>query len=222
MLTNLFDNGPAKRGYKMGSDVLFVWFGGINEPFFSENFARECGFDCLYFVDKKYNWYTEGVDEEGVDHDTLISLLTDVCGGYSYVCFAGQSSGGYAALYYATKCRADLVIAFAPQTKNSFDGQCGMTPKVKLVDIFELYSSMSERERPHLVINISRSEKDHCNEFQWRDREQIAELSGLNRVTVVTHPYDNHAVSVLMRHDNILYRYLIATVGVYRGGRVVG
>ncbi|PYE16593.1 hypothetical protein C7410_12934 [Paraburkholderia silvatlantica] len=219
MQESLFENGVAKKAYANNSDTLFVWFGGINEPFFSENFARESGFDCLYFIDKNYNWYTEGLAADGYGPEEFVAALTDICRRYRYVSFAGQSSGGYASLYYARRCNVDLVIAFAPQTRNLFDGQCGMTPKVRLADIYDLYSSAGAAERPAVLLNISRSEKDHHREFQWHDREQIAEMATLDRVTVVTHPYDNHAVSVLMRHDAILYRYLAAMVSVYQGQR---
>lgn len=196
------------------SDTLFVWFGGINEPFFSRKFFDHSGFDCLYFKDQSYDWYTNGLSGSGLSKEDFIANLKDFASTYTYICFSGQSSGGYAALYYALHCDAKLCIPFAPQTRNFFSGQCGMTPQVRLENISDLYRH-AER-RPFVVVNLSRSEEAHTDEYEWHDHEQIRDFRKLDNVSIVIHPYDKHAVSFELKRNNILYSMIKSTIDCYR------
>ncbi len=213
---NLFSKESEFFRYeKHGSDTLFVWFGGINEPFFSSSFPSYSGFDCLYFRDSEFDWYANGVAGLVPDAESLIAALRDgLMPAYSHVCFAGQSSGGHAALYYGLACLADLCIVFAPQIRNQFDGQCKMVPHVPLKNLYNLYRDALET--PKVLVNVSRSERDHSNEFEWNDLKQLDEFRNLDCVTLNIHPYDNHAVSVKLREEKLLYDLLVGYVGGYK------
>jgi len=214
-MDEILENEHVARYHGNDSDTLVVWFGGINEPFFSEKFASHSQFDCLYFRDSACDWYVGGLHLCGYTKADFILLLKEFCASrYKFVCFCGQSSGGYAALYYGLVCHADLCIVFSPQTKNTFNGQCAMTPHVRLEDIAALYQN--ETVRPLVLLNIARSERDHIVEFEWRDHDQVADLRLLDGVTTIIHPYDNHAVSVKMREAKLLYTYVSGMVTVYR------
>jgi hypothetical protein len=200
--------------YENGSRILFVWFGGIREPFFGKSFAEQSGFDCLYLRDAAFDWYTNGivglVDDVYQSVNWLKGFMSEK---YDFVCFGGQSSGGYAALHYGLLCNANLCVVFAPQTRNTFDGQCRMSPDVRLVDLYEIYSE--SLQPPKVVLNVSRSESEHVNEFMWDDFRQIETFRTLNCVTTIIHPYDHHATSFKLHDDGMLYGFLSSTVDLY-------
>jgi hypothetical protein len=108
------------RFYENGSKILFVWFGGMREPFFGKSYADQSGFDCLYLKDAGFDWYTRGIVGAAVDVHQSVDWLKDfISQKYDFVCFCGQSSGGYAALYYGLLCSVNLCVVFAPQTNNA-------------------------------------------------------------------------------------------------------
>lgn len=200
--------------YRNNSDILFIWFGGINEPFFSEGFSNLSGFDCLYFRDTDLDWYSNGAFRKESSQKEFLEFLKNQSMNYNFICCCGQSSGGYAALNYSILINADLCIAFSPQTKNTFDGQCHMTPHVRIKNITDLFNE--SLHRPRVILNVPRSENNHKHEFQWHDHAQISELKTLDKVTTIIHPYDDHAVSSVLREKNILYKLLISLVKLNR------
>lgn len=212
LLENIMDNDEARFHFK-GNDRLIVWFGGINEPFFSEKFSDIAGCDCVYVRDTRSDWYVNGVLPSQNSPIEGRDFLKDIMArDYRKVIFCGQSSGGYAALFYGWHCPADLVIAFAPQTRNMRNGQNVMTPRVPLVDVGDLYLSGSNTR---IILNVSRNESAHEDDFFWDDWRQIRKISEFKGATVVSHPYDNHSVSVKLREDGLLYRYVTGMVNAY-------
>ncbi|ANH71895.1 hypothetical protein ACS15_2519 [Ralstonia insidiosa] len=213
---NLFSTNSDFFQYaNQGSSTLFVWFGGINEPFFSSSFPERSGFDCLYFRDTNYDWYTQGLHGLTAQSSELVAALREeILPAYSHVCFGGQSSGGHAALYYGLACEADLCIVFSPQISNQFDGQCRMSPHVKIPNLYDLYRDAAAT--PKVVLNVGRSERDHRHEFEWNDLKQIDDFRSLDCVTLNIHPYDNHAISVKLREDGVLYDTLCGYVMGYK------
>jgi hypothetical protein len=215
--TNEVEDEVAFKFHSNNSKVLIVWFGGMREPFFGKRFADESGFDCLYFRDSGFDWYTKGL--AGVADNIELSaawLNSFKLGKYDFVCFCGQSSGGYGALYFGLHCSANLCIVFAPQIKNVFDGQCRMSPHVPLMDLYEQYRNQNPKV-PKVILNLSRSEKDHLHEFAWDDFKQVENFKNLDCVTTIIHPYDNHATSFKLSADGILYRFLIANISQHYG-----
>jgi hypothetical protein len=211
---NAVQSSEIFRFYDQGSERLIVWFGGINEPFVSANLAEATSCDTLALVDHRRDWYTLGILPEHSSPEHGINFLRRYIHDRSYkrVIFGGQSSGGYGALYYAYHCNIELCIAFSPQTANEVNGQCKRVPNVELVNLGDLYRQGSTTR---LVLNASRSEKDHEAEFFWDDWRSIRRLEDYEGSTIVRHPYDNHALTVMLRRDNSLYSYISGLILAY-------
>lgn len=205
---------PEVRFHDKGAENLIMWFGGINEPHFSDKLSEATGFDQLTVTDAAKKWYTGGLVsghaciKDGV-HD-LNSLIAER--GYRNVVFCGQSSGGYGALLYGYHVRANLCIVFSPQTRNTYDGQCKMSPHVKLDSLGDLYRDHVDTR---LVFNMARSEKDHEDSFFWDDWRQVNAFRSLPNATFITHPFDNHSVSVRIRETRNLYHYVAGIVTAF-------
>lgn len=193
---------------------LMIWFGGINEPHFNPEVARLANCDFLTFRDITASWYTKGLTSRHDNINEAVSELKQFIEekGYEKLCLCGQSSGGYGALLYSHLLNADLCIAFSPQTRNMFSGQCQMTPHVRLQDVGELYLNNT---RTKVILNMSQSERDHDSEFSWNDWMQIDKLKGNKNVTIITHPYHNHSVSVKLREAGLLYMLTASLVNTY-------
>lgn len=204
------------RFHAHGSDKLVIWFGGINEPHFNPDVAILSGCDMLTVRDAQASWYTRGITSKHFSAEQALYELTQVIldRGYRKLCLCGQSSGGYGALLYAHLLNADLCIAFSPQTRNFYSGQCQMMPHVKLQDIGELYRTNTKTK---LIINMSRSERDHEDKFSWDDWRQVEKLREHPNATFLTHPYDNHAVSVKLREAGLLYKLTASLISTYLG-----
>lgn len=196
------------------ADRLIIWFGGINEPHFNPEIARLANCDILTFRDTTNSWYTTGFTTRHINIDQAIIELKQFIAERKYkkICLCGQSSGGYGALLYSHMLNADLCIAFSPQTRNMFNGQCQMTPHIRIKDVGELFTNSSETR---ILLNMSRSESDHQDQFAWNDWLQIDKLKASPNVTVITHPYNNHSVSVKLREDGVLYKLTASLINTY-------
>ncbi|MEM8514817.1 hypothetical protein RCH14_004172 [Massilia sp. MP_M2] len=197
-----------------GSDNLIIWFGGINEPHFNPEIARLANCDILTVRDIMNSWYTTGLTSSHANIDQAILELKQFIADRKYkkICLCGQSSGGYGALFYSHLLNADLCIAFSPQTRNVFNGQCQMTPDIRIKDVGEFFDASSPTK---ILLNMSRSESDHDEQFAWNDWLQIEKLRKKPNVTVITHPYDNHSVSAKLREAGLLYRFTASLINTY-------
>ena len=108
----------ACRYRSNGSSKTVVWFGGLHEPFLGTKFFDDNGLNLLSVIDKDFSWYTKGIGGLG-DFEASVDWIRSFIGNNpaSY-CFAGQSSGGYAALRFAHSIKPAVCVAFAPQTQN--------------------------------------------------------------------------------------------------------
>lgn len=214
-LQNLFVNGSAEY-YDRQSDTLLIWFGGINEPFFSSKMPDITLSDCLYFRDDNEDWYMNGIHLlSGGFLDSVNSIKEFIAAKkYRNVFLAGQSSGGYASLRFAHAVKPTAVFAFSPQTKNFYSGQCQMCPHIKLDDLGLLYTSIPIDFQ--VVLNLPRSENSHNSQFFWDDWRQIEMLNGLDNFTVIKHPIDNHSVTVILRERGRLYNLVAGLMMAFR------
>jgi len=195
------------RFYQRNTRTLVIWFGGINEPYFSEKLSSVCNVDLIAVLDTKCSWYTEGFHEVHESYEdglaTLRCLIEE--NGFEKIILCGQSSGGYAALRFAIDLKPELVFVFSPQTRNSFDGQCRMCPHVNLLDLGDIYQ---DNLNTRLVFNMSRTERDHQMSFRWDDWWHVEKFISHPKATFITHPFDNHSVSVKIREEMDLYKYV--------------
>lgn len=216
MMTCLQVANPCYAFYPRGSETLIVWFGGINEPYISENLALETNVDVLAVRDVKFSWYMNGILDEQESVEAGMEWLSSVISPYRHVAFCGQSSGGYGAMLYGALCKADLCIAFSPQTRNMADGQNHIVPRQKLVDLRTVYEH--DAPKPRLILNLARSEKDHEDSFFWDDWRQVEYFRNLSFCTLLVHPFDNHSVSVCLRNEGRLYRLISGLLWAYLPG----
>ena len=196
------------------SDKLIIWFGGINEPHFNPEIARLANCDMLTVRDMMNSWYTTGLASHHANIDEAILELKQFITEREYkkICLCGQSSGGYGALFYSHLLNADLCIAFSPQTRNVFNGQCQMTPHIRIKDVGDLFDASSPTK---ILLNMARSESDHEEQFAWNDWLQIKKIRTSPNVTIITHPYNNHSVSVKLREAGLLYRFTASLINAY-------
>lgn len=196
----------AVKYYEKQSSTLLIWFGGINEPFFSSKMPNISNSDCLYFRDDNKDWYMDGIHLLTGGFTESVRAIVEFINSKRYkdVFIAGQSSGGYASLRFGHAIKPTAVFAFSPQTKNIYSGQCQMCPHVRLEDLGLLFTS--EPVGFQVVLNLARSEKSHSSEFFWDDWRQIGTLNDLDNVTTIKHPIDNHSVTVILRERGRLYK----------------
>jgi hypothetical protein len=114
---------PLSLDLEHGSTSLLIAFGGIQggleiPPF--EFFNATGGFPIkrLFIRDLRQAWYHQGVRGHGSSIDELADSLAQLIAPYDIerLVVTGTSMGGYAAILFGSLLRADMAIAFAPQT----------------------------------------------------------------------------------------------------------
>lgn len=88
---------------------------GVSRPSFLQP-LHEKGIDIMSFQDSNKSWYHFGVEGMGNDAQEFALHLEGVAKKYDLVVTEGRSMGGYAALLFGNMIRADLCLAFSPQT----------------------------------------------------------------------------------------------------------
>jgi hypothetical protein len=193
-----------------GAKNTLVWFGGLHEPFLNPAFLPP-DWNCLTVVDERFDWYMEGIAGLANNfEDTAVALAGRLCGHRTV--YAGQSSGGYAALRFCEAASGDLCIAFAPQTHNVM-ARGSMRPWVDVIAVDKLL----ETNKPSfpIVIHLSRSERESLDSDFWDDWQQIARMMALPNVTIVNHPFHIHALSLKLAGEGRFYKAILGTIGMY-------
>ncbi|WP_224777862.1 hypothetical protein [Gluconobacter thailandicus] len=211
-IINSLSNDKCKF-YNKGSDTLIIWFGGLGEPFLSDNFVNAVGVDCLSLRDNNSNWYEDGISSYYNSRKKMVIFfdILKIERKYKKIIFSGQSSGGYNALYFFHYNKGDLAIVFAPQTGNQFSGDGHMSPPVKLKNI----SNLLKKSEKNIIINISRSEKKNEKIYMWNDWWQIRDIRNYENITLITHPFESHATSVFLRDKGIFYKFMKGIIDIY-------
>lgn len=82
-------------------------------------------FDCdvYFFVDKKKEYYHNGLEGITVDVKTTAEYLRKLVSNYKKTLFTGIGMGGHAALLYGRKINIPVVVAFLPETKLEKSGK---------------------------------------------------------------------------------------------------
>jgi hypothetical protein len=205
----------AARHVANGSEACLVWFSGLHEPFLNPNFLRSrpgLSLDGLLLLDAAADWYTNGIRDIGGGFAQSVMWLQAFLSGHGYkrVFLGGQSSGGYAAIRIARHIRPTAVIAFSPQTRNIVNAQGHQQPAIVLEDLAGVYADW-DCGFP-IYIHLSRSEKDHIDQFSWNDWEQVEPFLSMNNVTITRHPFDKHAVSLPLYGKGLFYKTILSAV----------
>lgn len=187
-----------------------VWFGGISEGFL--NVDKISGdFNSISVRDVDNNWYINGIKGLGESFQESVEIIRKETVGRKVIC-GGQSSGGYAALRFAHALKANLCIAFAPQTAFR-PGIATANPFVEIPSVEELY--LNDPPTFPVIIHLSRSEKKNNFPGKWDDWMQIDAIKDLDNIVIVRHPYDVHAVTMPLYGEGRFYKTIFGTISMY-------
>lgn len=108
------DNLVVRRVGFRGGTVIITFGSYTNVPDldragFGEEFLRRGRIDAIHVINRYNRWYQHPDTREAV------AAVAAAARRYDRAITYGSSMGGYAALRYATPCRADTVIAVSPQ-----------------------------------------------------------------------------------------------------------
>jgi hypothetical protein len=117
------DRAVLQFGMRSSSRTMLIAFGGIDSrlgipPFEFLTFAEALRAKRVFVRDVRQAWYHRGLAGHGDCIASVAAALRELAARRRVerlVC-CGNSAGGYAALLFGTLLRADVVLAFAPQT----------------------------------------------------------------------------------------------------------
>ncbi|WP_371345131.1 hypothetical protein [Ancylobacter sp. IITR112] len=122
--TEAKDKAAKDRGYWVvpaPSDTTLIAFAGQAQMlglsiYFMHSLLGRLNANLIYLFDWSNSYYFGGVSGLGGDVETTVARLRDLCAqfGSRRVLCLGQSAGGYGALHYGTKLRADGILTFSP------------------------------------------------------------------------------------------------------------
>lgn len=101
------------------SDLIIVAFGGVGNnldmpPFEFFNVLLEVHATKVFVRDLDQCYYQAGLRGITSNVDTTATYLSDIIAN-KYSVFVGHSMGGFGALLFGSLCKADKIVAFAPQ-----------------------------------------------------------------------------------------------------------
>ncbi len=191
--------------------ALIVCFGGNHEGLAWETRLRALNVNFLHLQDSRYRWYLEGADGSAGVWDTArkIKDYRARVPGLPLITM-GQSSGGHAALRFGLMLGADLMLAFAPQTRfliprPIYKDQAPLYPPHDLIDIRPELNATKQRA----VIIIGRSEVENPPSQYFLDDE--AHLEGIDErenVKVIRQNSHTHTVAREMASAGVLDDFL--------------
>lgn len=203
------------------SDRLLIWFGGRDEPFLSNKMGIATGCDVVSIKNARGDWFIAGIKgiDGGVEGMAIWIAEQIARKPYRKVFFAGQSSGGYAALKFSHRFKPAAAIVFNPSTQNWPDGSVAVCPtriwgpdKV-ITNLNELYKN--EPVDFPIVFSVGRSEKDHYDKWHWNDQAHAQYFKEMDNVTYIQLPYDTHVLTVALAERNMFYSFMAAFTSLY-------
>lgn len=109
------------------SEFLLVTFGDLvtlvkDDKFFADKPLKKLGINCLGFMAKNPNWFPS------CSMLNAIGSIQDKLDEFEEIVTYGGSMGGYAAIKYSRKLKANAVVAFCPQWSIDKDECSGRNP----------------------------------------------------------------------------------------------
>lgn len=105
------------------SPTMLLTFGGMKSTagivaFEFVRMTQSLGVKRMYVRDPRQSWYHRGMPQHGMTLSSVGEVLRRLVQerGTERLVVVGNSAGGYAALVFGALLRADVVLAFAPQT----------------------------------------------------------------------------------------------------------
>lgn len=169
----------------------------------SNNFGN-C--DVYFFVDKKHEYFHNGIDGITTDIKTTNEYLRICMGKYKTTIFIGAiGMGGYASLLFGSKLKANIVIAFLPTTKLD-----SLEMKQEIINVYDKLNS--KYVDLNKLINATTSYYvyyDRLNKYPETSFEHVTNIKNYPNMT--TYTYDNLHVPVLYKSGeliNIFKKYI--------------
>ena len=195
--------------------ALVVCFGGNHEGLAWEKRLRALNVNFLHLQDSKYRWYLDGADGSAGVWDTArkIKDYRARLPGMPLITI-GQSSGGHAALRYGLLLGADLMLAFAPQTRFLiprliYEDQTPLYPPHDLIDIRPELNTTSQRA----VIIISQSEIENPPaQYFLDDAAHVEGIQERENIKIIRHSSHSHTVAREMVRAGILDEFLTSHI----------
>lgn len=215
-----------------GSKTLLITFAGISGaiglyPF--EFFKTTHGFeiDKIFIRDLEQSWYHKGMKGISDSIETTAKYLKSIIKSHNYkkvVCL-GNSMGGYAAIVIGYLIKADIVLAFAPQTfldtknrqkygDNRWEEQISALPEgvdKNYLDLSKLLISPNDK----IKINIYYSLDERI------DVEHVNKIKKCKNVNLYPYKDGGHQLVQLLRKNGDLYRILRNTLTKFSEDRIV-
>ncbi|MGI9482303.1 MAG: hypothetical protein ACR2OR_08095 [Hyphomicrobiales bacterium] len=199
-------------------DVLIITFGGLKHGIGIPAFEFRkflSGFPVTrgYLRDHAQTWYHDGVRGAGASMADVTSYLKDLMGGYRKTIFAGNSMGGFAALYFGAHAGANKILAFAPQTF------IGPARRLRHGD-FRWYRQLSETHLRHglrlHVFDIANLNLENAEIYAGADSRldciHAERLSGTGaQITIV--PETKHGLVRDLKKSGELVRIFTSAIG---------
>lgn len=192
--------------------ALVICFGGNHEGLSWEKRLRALDVNFLHLQDSRYRWYLDGADGSAGVWDTVrkIKEYRARLPGLPLVTL-GQSSGGHAALRFGLMLGADLMLAFAPQTRfliprAIFERQAPLYPPRDLVDLRPELNATSQKA----VIVTGQSEAENPPSQYFLD--DLAHLEGIHErenVRIIQWATHTHTVAREMAKVGALDAFIL-------------
>ena len=207
------------------SATLLVLFGGIaggiSIPVF-EFFKQTASLPVkkAFFRDPRRGWYQlgiPGVGEAASDIRAFIDTLIDRSRARRVV-MAGASAGGYAALLFGSWCRADVVLAFSPQTFIDPANRQHANDSRWLPQIDSLYAALNDRPavldlRDVLPRDESRTKfQVHVSSDDLLDLVHSRRVADLANVQIIEHVQGGHRLVKTLRDRGHLRPLLLEAI----------
>lgn len=203
LLHTLIDIKASGLVLNRGSKNWLIYFSGRNENFYFLNKTLKSNVNVLILRDKDHKYYCAGTSFPTIQKlEAYINYLTDKRSGDTV--FAGQSYGGYCALYQSTRIKNTVCFAFSPQafhpalaSYNIFF-QKGIN-KLRPQPTPDLVQAISSSENQARYVIVGLSEYHHISSYYWGDLLSAGLLASTGNACVVV--VDQHEHSTLRHLD---------------------
>ena len=200
--------------------ILVIAFSGMRDNFAWMSRLQSLDVNVLHVVDTSDTWYTEGCD--GARRiDWMLQMIAESRGQFNCetVVVMGQSMGGYAALRFGPELSADLVLAFAPQTRflpeASRTGVTLRNPPPSVVDARP--AILASATPTHIFVSASEDQNPPSSYF-WDDYAQIDGLQDAPHVKVHVVNCHDHITSHHIAIAGLMDDVLESVFALARGG----
>lgn len=202
LLHTLIDTRASGLVFNQDSKNWLIYFSGRNENFHFLNKTLMSNVNVLILRDKDHKYYCAGNSFPTIEKlEAYINYLTGKRSGNTIL--AGQSYGGYCALYQSTRIKNTVTFAFSPQAFHPVIApyniyfQKGIN-KLRPQFTPDLVQAISTAKNQARYVIVGLSEYNHISSYYWGDLLSAGLLASTGNACVV----------VVDQHEHSTLRYL--------------